>query len=110
MRDTGVVIVAAGQGTRLGGPPKQFRPLGGEPMLFRTMRPFLDHPEVHTMVVVLSADQLTAPPGWLGGMAGPRVRLVAGGAERSDSVRAGLAALPAECGIVLVHDAARPFA
>lgn len=109
-RDTGVVIVAAGQGTRLGGTPKQFRPIGGEPMLFRTLRPFLDHPEVHTIAVVLSTEHLMAPPGWLAGIAGPRVRLAAGGAERSDSVRAGLAALPRECGIVLVHDAARPFA
>lgn len=108
-RDTGVVIVAAGQGTRLGGTPKQFRPIAGEPMLFRTMRPFLDHPEVHTLVVVLPAEVVGSPPHWLTGMAGPRVRLVAGGVERADSVRAGLAALPAECTTVLVHDGARPF-
>ncbi|MBP9202010.1 MAG: 2-C-methyl-D-erythritol 4-phosphate cytidylyltransferase, partial [Gemmatimonadales bacterium] len=49
-RDVGVVIVAAGQGTRLGaGVPKQYLPLGGVPMLLRALRPFTSHPEVtHT--------------------------------------------------------------
>lgn len=108
-RDVGIVIVAAGQGTRLGGVPKQFRVIAGEPMLFRTLRPYLDHAEVHTVVVVLPASVIAAPPPWLAGLAGPRVRLVAGGEERSDSVRAGLSALPHHCAVVLVHDGARPF-
>jgi tRNA threonylcarbamoyl adenosine modification protein (Sua5/YciO/YrdC/YwlC family) len=108
-RDVGVDIVAAGQGTRLGGVPKQFRDIAGEPMLFRTLRPFLDHAEVRTVVVALPAAVLETPPPWLSGLAGPRVRLVAGGAERADSVRAGLAALPRDCTTVLVHDGARPF-
>lgn len=104
-----MIVVAAGQGTRLGGVPKQFRDIAGEPMLFRTLRPFVDHSEVRTVIVVLPASVVAAPPPWLGGLAGPRVRLVAGGDERAESVRAGLAGLPAECSIVLVHDGARPF-
>ncbi|HEX9165358.1 MAG TPA: 2-C-methyl-D-erythritol 4-phosphate cytidylyltransferase, partial [Gemmatimonadales bacterium] len=109
-RDVGVIVVAAGQGARLGGIPKQFRDVGGEPMLFRTLRPFLDHPDVHTVAVVLPASVVETPPPWLAGLAGPRVRLAAGGDERADSVRAGLVTLPPNCATVLVHDGARPFA
>jgi 2-C-methyl-D-erythritol 4-phosphate cytidylyltransferase len=49
------------------------------------------------------------PPPWLAQLAGGALDIVAGGAERTDSVRAGLAALPPACEVVLVHDAARPF-
>jgi len=109
-RDVGVIVVAAGRGARLGGVPKQFRDVAGEPMLFRTLRPFLDHPDVHTVAVVLPASVVETPPPWLAGLAGPRVRLVVGGDERADSVRAGLVTLPPNCATVLVHDGARPFA
>jgi 2-C-methyl-D-erythritol 4-phosphate cytidylyltransferase len=109
-RDVGVVIVAAGQGARLGGEtPKQFRAVGGVPMLLRAIRPFAAHPEVSGLAVVLPADVAAAPPSWLQELSGPALRLVAGGAERSDSAMAGVAALAPECVIVLVHDAARPF-
>jgi len=91
-RDVGVVVVAAGQGTRMGGEQKQFRELAGVPVLLRALRPFTSHPDVATTVVAI-----------------PALRLVAGGRERGDSVRAGVAALPAACRIVLVHDAARPL-
>src|SRR5213076_1539393 len=49
------------------------------------------------------------PPEWLATLVGERLALVAGGASRAQSVRAGLAALPAGAGVVLVHDGARPF-
>ncbi len=49
------------------------------------------------------------PPVWLGELLGGSLTVVAGGAERSDSVSHGLAALPGSCQVVLVHDAARPF-
>lgn len=106
----GVVIVAAGQGTRLGGAvPKQYLPLGGVPLLLRALRPFTAHPDVaHTVVVLPPADAAT-PPGWLAAVLGGTLSAVAGGAERSDSVACGLAALPPACQVVLVHDAARPF-
>ncbi len=106
----GVVIVAAGQGTRLGGAvPKQYLPLGGVPLLLRALRPFTAHPEVGHTVVVLPAAEAAAPPAWLAAVLGGTLTVTAGGAERSDSVARGLAALPAACEVVLVHDAARPF-
>ena len=109
-RDVGVVIVAAGSGTRIGGEtPKQFLEIAGVPMLLRSIRPFARHPSVAHVVVVLRASDAAAPPAWLLPHAGQMLSLVAGGAERSDSVAAGVAALPAACEFVLVHDAARPF-
>ncbi|HKV73324.1 MAG TPA: 2-C-methyl-D-erythritol 4-phosphate cytidylyltransferase [Gemmatimonadales bacterium] len=109
-RDVGVIIVAAGQGNRLGGStPKQFQPIAGVPMLLRAIRPFASHPEVGGVVVVLAPDTAATPPGWLAELSGPALKLVAGGAERSDSAMAGLEALDAACTVVLVHDAARPF-
>jgi len=107
--EIGVVIVAAGKGTRLGGTAKQFRPLGGVPLLLHTLRPFTSHPEIGAIVVVLAPDVCASPPDWLMGLIGVRLSLVPGGVERADSVRAGVAALPASCSIVLIHDGARPF-
>lgn len=104
------MVVAAGQGLRAGGGvPKQFREVAGAPLVLHALRPFLRHPEVSCVVLALPAAEAAAPPSWLGELAGDRLRLVAGGATRQDSTRAGLAALPPECGIVLVHDGARPL-
>ncbi len=109
-RDIGVIVVAAGQGLRLGGEaPKQFQLIDGVPMLLRALRPFTSHPEVVQVVVVVPASEEAAPPPWLAGLIGGTLSVVAGGVERSDSVAAGLGALVPECRLVLVHDAARPF-
>ncbi len=109
-RDVGVVVVAAGQGLRAGGgEPKQFRPIAGVPMLLRALRPFTAHPAVTQVVVVLPAEILAAPPAWLADLGGGMLTCVAGGEERTDSVRNGIAALRPECTMVLVHDGARPF-
>lgn len=109
-RDVGVVVVAAGAGVRAGpGEPKQFRPIDGVPMLLRALRPFTAHPQVDRVVIALPAGYVTRPPEWLATLPGERLRLVAGGATRADSVIAGLEALPSETRVVLVHDAARPF-
>ena len=78
-------------------------------MLLRALRPFTAHREVAHVVVVLPAGQLAHPPEFLAQVAGGSLTLVEGGAERSHSVAAGLAALNADCAVVLVHDAARPF-
>lgn len=105
-----MVVVAAGQGRRFGGDsPKQFLPIAGVPMLLRALRPFTSHPDVRQVVVVLPRDHVDSPPAWLGEMAGGNLELTAGGPERMDSVENGLARLGDECGIVLVHDAARPL-
>lgn len=108
--DVGVVIVAAGRSRRAGaGEPKQFRLVGGVPVLLRALRPFLSHPDVGRVVAVLSDDAVTSPPDWLAPLIGERLRLVAGGAERADSVRAGLASLGNDWPVTVVHDGARPF-
>ena len=105
-----MVVVAAGQGTRLGGEtPKQYQPIGGVPMVLRAVRPFAAHPDVAQGALVLPPADAEAPPAFLRGVAGAGLVVVAGGPERSDSVAAGLRALGPECTVVLVHDAARPF-
>jgi 2-C-methyl-D-erythritol 4-phosphate cytidylyltransferase len=108
--DAGVVIVAAGRGTRFGSEvPKQYQLLAGSPVLLHAVRPFASHPDVAHIVVVLPPSDAASPPEWLATLCGGRLSVTAGGAERRDSVVAGVAALPRECTIVLVHDGARPF-
>lgn len=108
---TAAIIVAAGQGLRLGGPvPKQYRELAGEPVLTRTLRAVLAAP-VDAALVVIHPDARDAYDRAAAPVACPRLLPpVAGGATRADSVRNGLEALETRApGRVLVHDAARPF-
>jgi 2-C-methyl-D-erythritol 4-phosphate cytidylyltransferase / 2-C-methyl-D-erythritol 2,4-cyclodiphosphate synthase len=105
----GIIIVAAGRGQRLGGPvPKQLLDLGGRTILQRSVAAFDAHPATATLVVVLPREFVGFGPTLVGPTTRP-CRCVAGGERRQDSVRAGLAAMPAEVDIVLIHDAARPF-
>jgi 2-C-methyl-D-erythritol 4-phosphate cytidylyltransferase len=102
----GVVVPAAGAGTRLGGGvPKALRPVGGVPLLVHAVRRLAEAPSVGPVVVVAPAGSVAE----VAALVGPAVTVVAGGAERQDSVRLGLAALPPEVDLVLVHDAARAF-
>lgn len=100
------VVVAGGEGRRLGGERKQFRVLGGAPMLAWCCEALVRHPRIEQLVVVLPRDAAEAPPDWLADLAD---RVVAGGASRRGSVRAGLAAVEERLDVVLVHDGARPF-
>lgn len=103
------IVVAAGAGRRFndgGGPRKQYRELLGKPVLAWALDAFVSHPGIGQTVVVLPREDVDDPPGWLAGLP---VARVAGGAERSDSVRNGLDAVTAEGGVVLVHDGARPL-
>jgi len=93
-------------GGAAGAPRKQYARLQDEPVLCWAVRPFIDHPAVGAVVVVLPASDLSSPPAELHGL---DVTIVAGGRTRTDSVRSGLAALPADTDLVLIHDAARPF-
>jgi 2-C-methyl-D-erythritol 4-phosphate cytidylyltransferase len=104
----GVVLPAAGTGRRMGGRRKAWMELLGEPILLHALRPFLRHPEVEGIVVVVPSEDLEAPPPWLDGL-DPRLRLARGGSTRFASVRAGLEELPEGTEVVLVHDAARPL-
>ena len=100
------IIVAAGSGSRMGdGVPKQYRLLAGKPVLAHAVAPFLSHPRVQAVRVVIGEGQQELASRALAGLdLNPPVL---GGADRADSVRSGLAA--ATDGVVMVHDAARPF-
>jgi 2-C-methyl-D-erythritol 4-phosphate cytidylyltransferase len=96
---TWAIVVAGGGGTRFGA-AKQFARLGGSTVVDRAVG--VAQESCDGVVVVVPADaSWTAPPG---------VHVAVGGATRSDSVRAGLALVPDEADIVIVHDAARPLA
>ena len=104
-----VIVVAAGSGVRLGaGTPKAFAPLCGEPLLAHALRGVLGCGEIGHVIVVAPATHLQRARNIAG--QDPRLDVVAGGADRSASVKAGLAALNHDDGIVLVHDAARCLA
>ncbi|WP_243040950.1 2-C-methyl-D-erythritol 4-phosphate cytidylyltransferase [Dyella sedimenti] len=104
------VVPAAGRGTRVGGDiPKQYLPLGGKPLILHTLERLAAHPQVAGLMVVLGARDEHWPGA--GELAGKPLLTCVGGAERCDSVLAGLRALPAavtDAAFVLVHDAARP--
>ena len=110
VRDVGVVIVAAGKGTRVGGKElKQFRWVAGKPMLLHSLQTFMQRPDVAMVVCVLPREYAGDPPPWIFQCDTDRLLVAAGGRERGDSVLAGLEDLPPEVTIALVHDAARPF-
>src|SRR6266481_3430368 len=105
------ILLAAGRGERLGlDHPKAFAKLGEDPLLAEPLRRLEDSDWIDGIVVV-------APPGWeepaillaeeLG--CGKANSCISGGETRADSVRAGLAEVPADALVVLVHDAARPL-
>jgi 2-C-methyl-D-erythritol 4-phosphate cytidylyltransferase len=104
-----VILVAAGSGVRLGGTvPKAFAPLRGEPLLAHALRGVLGCAEVGHVIIVGPASHLDQCRQVAGSH--PRLDVVAGGADRSASVEAGMAALRHDDGIVLVHDVARCLA
>ena len=107
------LIVAAGRGARAAsehGGPKQYRPVGGMPIITRAIAAFAEHPGVDDIVVVIHPDDeplYRAASQPFAQRLRPAVR---GGARRQDSVHAGLEALAgAAPSSVLIHDAARPF-
>jgi 2-C-methyl-D-erythritol 4-phosphate cytidylyltransferase/2-C-methyl-D-erythritol 2,4-cyclodiphosphate synthase len=104
------IIAAGGRGTRFGGDtPKQFLEIGGRSVLERSVRLFLEHQEITDIVVALPADVASAPPAWIAG-AGKPIAIAAGGARRQDSVASAFDRVPDSAELVVVHDAARPFA
>ena len=103
----GAILAAGGSGTRAG-LAKQWMQLGGESVLLRSARALAACDLVDALVAVVPAGEECRAQDELAGVGKP-VSAVAGGPVRSDSVRNGLAALRG-CAVVLVHDAARPFA
>jgi 2-C-methyl-D-erythritol 4-phosphate cytidylyltransferase/2-C-methyl-D-erythritol 2,4-cyclodiphosphate synthase len=109
---TAAIIVAAGKGTRVGGDvPKQFQMLDGLPVLVRSIRAFTSLSQVDRVLVVIGADERALyrekiMP-WVDSQ---KIEVIIGGAERSQSVLNGLAALErSETDMVLIHDGARPL-
>ena len=109
----GVVVVAAGSGSRLGADlPKAFVSLGGLSILQRALEPVFGMSEPAQVVVVVPKSQVGLAQEQLRQVAGAAVEygsVVVGAATRQSSVAAGLEALWPDVGVVLVHDAARPF-
>lgn len=104
----GVIVPAAGLGTRMGGVQKAFMDIAGRPMLARTLGPILSDSRVTSVVIALDAGAVAAPPAWLNGL-DERVTTVPGGSERAESVRNALRSLPDDVDVIVVHDAARPL-
>jgi 2-C-methyl-D-erythritol 4-phosphate cytidylyltransferase / 2-C-methyl-D-erythritol 2,4-cyclodiphosphate synthase len=106
------VIVAAGRGERAGQAsegPKQYRLIGGVPVIRRTLEAFIGHPGIGPVVAVIHKDDRELFDRAATGL-GDRVIAVEGGATRQDSVRLGLLALrEAAPQKVLIHDGVRPF-
>jgi len=106
------IIPAGGSGRRMqSSEAKQYLLLQGIPLLVHTLRTFQGASIIEDIVLVVpAADVARIQSDIVDAFAMTKIRrVVAGGRERQDSVRNGLAALPADCEIVLIHDAARPF-
>ena len=115
-----VIIVAGGKGLRMGSDiPKQFLPIGGKPVLMRTIERFREYSADLQIILVLPKAQQGywqqlckeyAFPLPLEGAGGGSYRLADGGETRFHSVQHGLALIPDDAeGVVGVHDGVRPF-
>ena len=105
----GAVIVAAGSASRMGGIDKVMAPLGGEPMIVRTVRQFQNCDAIREIVVVTRAD-LIVPIMDLCHSFDKVKAVVVGGDTRAASVAMGMNTLSDKCKLVAVQDGARPFA
>jgi 2-C-methyl-D-erythritol 4-phosphate cytidylyltransferase/2-C-methyl-D-erythritol 2,4-cyclodiphosphate synthase len=109
------IIAAGGRGTRFGGAQlKQLRLVGGRAILDRSVGAFVSHPAIAEVIVALPDELVLDPPSYLwpadsGGASKP-LRIVAGGARRQDSVAHAFQAADTSSDVIVIHDAARPFA
>ncbi|MDY6826476.1 MAG: 2-C-methyl-D-erythritol 4-phosphate cytidylyltransferase [Bacillota bacterium] len=106
-----VIIAAAGSGTRMGGVRKPYLLLDGMPVLVRSLKLFLGHPNVVEIIAVIRPGE----EGEAAALLKPyremeSIKLVPGGATRQESVWEGLRALSEQCDLICIHDAARPLA
>ena len=105
------VVVAAGRGQRLAAPDKVLLPLAGQPMLAWSLAAIAATPQIGTVVVVAGEHTIASVEALIEERAFQKVvAVVPGGERRQDSVAAGLAALPDQTEVVLIHDGARPLA
>ena len=106
------LVPAAGRGLRMGGSvPKQFLSIGGEPLIVQSLRILQAAPVIDQIVLAVPPADIEYCKNEI--VARHRftkvAKVVAGGAERQDSVRSALAEVPSDTDIVLIHDAVRPF-
>ncbi len=104
----GAVIVAAGSASRMGGIDKVMAPLGGEPMICRTVRAFQISPVIREIVIVTRPD-LIGPITQLCKDFDKVTTVTAGGSSRQESVEKGLAALSDKVKLAAIQDGARPL-
>ena len=103
------IIAAAGRGERFGGSrPKQLYAIAGRSILERSVLLFVEHPAIDDVIVVLPPELATQLPFTI--EQAKVVRVVEGGVRRQDSVANAFAAVPRHADMVVIHDAARPFA
>ena len=108
LKKCGAVLVAAGSASRMGGIDKVMAPLGGEPMIARTVRAFQECDAVSEIVIVTRED-LILPIRELTKSCEKVKAVVAGGKSRQESVGKGLNALSKDVKLAAVHDGARPL-
>jgi len=112
------IIAAGGRGHRLGNAePKQLLSIGGRPILERSIAAFASHPSIDAIVVALPQELADEPPAYLRSAQasarqgiGKPMSIVAGGVRRQDSVTNAFAAVDRHSDVIVIHDAARPFA
>ena len=108
-KKSNVIIVAAGKGTRVGGPlPKQYQEINGTPILALTINRFVTMSEIHKIIVVINKEHQEYFNNIILPFIKGEVELAFGGRLRQDSVFQGLKLLPSD-ELVLIHDGARPF-
>lgn len=104
----GAVIVAAGSASRMGGIDKVMAPLGGEPMILRTVRAYQQSESIKEIVIVTRSDLIVPIRDLCSGM-DKVLAVVVGGKTRQESVMQGMNALSKKVKLVAVHDGARPL-
>jgi len=109
LKRCGAVIVAAGNASRMEGIDKVMAPLGGEPVIKRTVRAFETCDAIGEIVVVTREDQLVAVSELCGEFQ-KVTAVVVGGSSRVESVQNGLSALSDKVKLAAIHDGARPLA
>lgn len=104
----GVVIAAAGSSSRMGGRDKLTEPMGGIPVILRTLAAVEAVPEVDEIVVVTRKDRVEEYRQLLG-QCSRLLAVVPGGSTRQESVQNGVRALSSDCRLAAIHDGARPL-
>ena len=104
----GVVIAAAGSSSRMGGRDKLTEPMGGIPVILRTLAAVEAVPEVDEIVVVTRKDRVEEYRQLLG-QCSRLLAVVPGGSTRQESVQSGVRALSSDCRLAAIHDGARPL-